>query len=144
VSLFQCIYFLSNTVKLICHVYWTIFMSIKYVQLFFPLPSLFDSQLHSLDFSSGACTLLCIFTPRADGGNGLHLWRIAVNGMNKQSWRLKRGDPPASWLDRGPTTPYNKIPACYKMLQGPQAPSCEHGNDPLGFISTLGQDISYL
>jgi hypothetical protein len=41
----------------------------------------------------------------ADGGDGLHIWRVAANILNKQSWTADTGGPPAWGLGGGLTTP---------------------------------------
>jgi hypothetical protein len=51
----------------------------------------------------------------ADGGDGLQIWRIVANILNKKSWT--RGGPPAWGLDVGLTIPHRKKLVCYKMSQ---------------------------
>jgi hypothetical protein len=48
-----------------------------------------------------------------DGDDGLHMWRIGPNILNKQ---LTRSGPPALGLGMGLKTPYNRKPTCCKML----------------------------
>jgi hypothetical protein len=44
----------------------------------------------------------------ADGGDGLQIWRVAANILNKQSRIAERGVPPAWVFGIGLTTPYRK------------------------------------
>jgi hypothetical protein len=51
-----------------------------------------------------------------DGGDGLQIWKVAVNILNKQSWRADKGWSPSlvpwQWL----TTHKHKKPTYYRML----------------------------
>jgi hypothetical protein len=49
----------------------------------------------------------------ADGGEGLQIWRVAVNIMNTQSWTVHKGW--SSSLKVGLTTLHCKNLACYEM-----------------------------
>jgi hypothetical protein len=53
----------------------------------------------------------------ADGGEGLQIWRVAANILNKQSLTVDKGWPPAWYLGAGLTTLPLKNLACYKMFQ---------------------------
>jgi hypothetical protein len=44
--------------------------------------------------------------PRVPDGDGLQIWTAAVNTSNRG--QTTRGGPPASGLDVGPTTHFNK------------------------------------
>jgi hypothetical protein len=44
----------------------------------------------------------------ADGGEGLQIWRVAANILDKQSRTADKGGPPAWGLDGGLTTPHRK------------------------------------
>jgi hypothetical protein len=46
----------------------------------------------------------------ANGGDGLQIWRVAANILNKQSRTADRGDPPAWGLSGGLATPQRKTP----------------------------------
>jgi hypothetical protein len=37
----------------------------------------------------------------ADGGDGLQIWRVAANILNKQSRTADKGGPPAWGVERG-------------------------------------------
>jgi hypothetical protein len=50
------------------------------------------------------------------GGDGLQIWRVAVNTLNMQSWITNKGGTPAWGLGKGLKT-HHKTSACYKMLQ---------------------------
>jgi hypothetical protein len=50
----------------------------------------------------------------ADGGEGLQIWRVAANILNKQSRQPTRDGPPAWGLSVGLTTPHRKKRACYE------------------------------
>jgi hypothetical protein len=53
-----------------------------------------------------------------DGGDGLQIWRVSVNILNKQSWTDDGGVPPAWGLGVGLTTLHQKKKkACYEMSQ---------------------------
>jgi hypothetical protein len=53
----------------------------------------------------------------ADGGDGLHTWRVATNILNKQSRTTSKGWGPPAWgLGEGLITPRPKNPACHEML----------------------------
>jgi hypothetical protein len=45
----------------------------------------------------------------ADGGNGLQIWRVAANILNKQSWIADKGWSSSLGLGVGLTTPHRKI-----------------------------------
>jgi hypothetical protein len=48
-----------------------------------------------------------------DGGDGLQIWRIAANILNKKSWTADKG-----WSSGlGLITPHSKKLACYEMSQ---------------------------
>jgi len=49
----------------------------------------------------------------ADGGDGLQIWRVAVNILNKQ---LTMGDPQALGLGEGLTDPHREKPDCCETL----------------------------
>jgi hypothetical protein len=51
----------------------------------------------------------------ADGGEGLQIWRVAANILNKQSRTADKGWP-SSW-GVGLTTPHHKKETRYEMLQ---------------------------
>jgi hypothetical protein len=51
----------------------------------------------------------------ADGGDGLLIWRVTTNVLNKQSLTATRGGPTAWEVGEGLTTPNHKKPACYEM-----------------------------
>jgi hypothetical protein len=53
----------------------------------------------------------------ADEGEGLQIWRVAVNILNKQLQTADKGCPPAWRLGRGLTTPHRKKETRYEMLQ---------------------------
>jgi hypothetical protein len=67
----------------------------------------------------------------ADGGDGIQIWRVAADIVNKQSRQPTRCDRQAWGLDKGLKT---SSLSCYEMLQrvSDLAGSCEHGNEPLG------------
>jgi hypothetical protein len=44
----------------------------------------------------------------ADVGDGLQIWRVAANVLNKQLRTADRGGPPAWELGVGQTTPHHK------------------------------------
>jgi hypothetical protein len=44
----------------------------------------------------------------ADGGDGLQIWRVAVNIRNKQSGQPTRGSPPAGVVGHGLPTAHRK------------------------------------
>ncbi|KAJ4430951.1 hypothetical protein ANN_19544 [Periplaneta americana] len=44
----------------------------------------------------------------ADRGDGLQIWRVAANILNKQSWTADKGGPPAWGLGEGLTTHHRK------------------------------------
>jgi hypothetical protein len=70
----------------------------------------------------------------ADGGDGLQIWRVVANMLNKE-WQGAGG--PSVWgLGKGLTTPYRKKGARCDMLRRASklAGSCEHGNEPSGSI----------
>jgi hypothetical protein len=53
-----------------------------------------------------------------DGGDGVHIWRVAVNILNKQSWTANMGWSPS--LGVGLTTPHHKnklVTKCHKRHQ---------------------------
>jgi hypothetical protein len=51
----------------------------------------------------------------ADGGDGLQMWRVAANILNKQSRIAVKGWSSSLAVGQG-LTPYRKIPACYEVL----------------------------
>jgi hypothetical protein len=44
----------------------------------------------------------------ADGGEGLQIWRVAANILNKQSRTADKGWPSSLGVGRGLTTPHRK------------------------------------
>ena len=63
------------------------------------------------------CVCVCMWVPVshgmarpqvADRGNGLQIWRVAANMLNKQSWTADRSGSPAWGLVEGLTTPHRK------------------------------------
>lgn len=42
----------------------------------------------------------------SDGGDGLHIWRVAANMLNKQSKTSSKDDPPARGLGAWLTMPH--------------------------------------
>jgi hypothetical protein len=76
--------------------------------------------------------------PQVADGDGLQMWRVAANILNKQSRTADKGSPPAWGLGVGLTIPPRKKLICYEIskrdsdleVEGP----CEHGNEPSGFI----------
>jgi hypothetical protein len=44
----------------------------------------------------------------ADGGDGLQMWRVTGNILNKQSRTADKGWPSSLWVGRGLTTPHRK------------------------------------
>jgi hypothetical protein len=53
----------------------------------------------------------------ADGGDGLQIWRVATNILNKQSRTADNGWSSSLMSGMGLTTPYRKKKACYEMSQ---------------------------
>jgi len=51
----------------------------------------------------------------AVGGEGLQIWRVAANILNKQSWRANKGW--FSSLGVGLTIPHCRKVMCYEMFQ---------------------------
>jgi hypothetical protein len=47
------------------------------------------------------------------GGDGLEVWRVAANILNKQSRTTDRGWSSSLGVERGLTTPHRKILTCY-------------------------------
>jgi hypothetical protein len=45
-----------------------------------------------------------------DGGDGIQIWRVAANILNKQSRTAEGGGPPAGGWGGGLTTHYRKTP----------------------------------
>jgi hypothetical protein len=67
----------------------------------------------------------------ADGGDGLQIWRVSINILNRQLRTAARCGPPAWGLGEGLITPHRKRTVCYEMLhRASDAEPCEHGNDP--------------
>jgi hypothetical protein len=61
----------------------------------------------------------------ADGGDGLQIWRVAANILNKQSRTADRGWPSSLGVGRGANNPHRKyilyLCVCVaKCLQGPR------------------------
>jgi hypothetical protein len=55
--------------------------------------------------------------PRAVGGDGLHVWRVAATIFNRQSRTGNKGRClPAGRLGEGLTNPRRKISTCYEIL----------------------------
>jgi hypothetical protein len=52
----------------------------------------------------------------ADGGEGLQIWRVDVNILNKQLWTADKGWSSISGLDVELTTPHHKRVICYKIF----------------------------
>jgi hypothetical protein len=53
-----------------------------------------------------------------DGGEGLQIWRVAANILNKQSWTACKGWPSSLGVGQGLTTPHHKKKeTSYEMLQ---------------------------
>jgi hypothetical protein len=55
--------------------------------------------------------------PQVADGEGLQIWRVAANILNKQSRQPTRGGPSAWGLGVGLTTPHRKNIMCYEMFQ---------------------------
>jgi hypothetical protein len=51
----------------------------------------------------------------ADGGDGIQIWRVAMNILNKQSRTADKECLPAWGLGVGLTTPRRKMYACFEM-----------------------------
>jgi hypothetical protein len=69
----------------------------------------------------------------ADGGDGLQLWRVAENILNKQSRTADKGwSSSLGALGDRITSPRRKKTPCYKMLHTASelAGTCEHGSEP--------------
>jgi hypothetical protein len=47
-----------------------------------------------------------------DGGDGVQIWRVAANVLNKQPRTAVRGVPLAWGWGEGLTTPHHKNPTC--------------------------------
>jgi hypothetical protein len=56
----------------------------------------------------------------ADGGDGLQIWKVAANILNKQSRTADRGGPPAKRLGVGLTTPRLKNKLVTKIHKKPR------------------------
>jgi len=54
----------------------------------------------------------------ANGREGLQIWRVAPNILNKQSWTADMGDPPAWGLGEG-LTPHHKNQLVMRCYTGP-------------------------
>jgi hypothetical protein len=67
----------------------------------------------------------------ADRGDGLQVWRVAVNILIKQSRTADEGWSSGVGLVRGLTTPHRKIPARYVLGV---AGCYEHGNERSGSV----------
>jgi hypothetical protein len=52
-----------------------------------------------------------------DGGEGLQIWKISANILNKQLWTAERGDPPAWGLGVELRSPHHKKLVCYELSQ---------------------------
>jgi hypothetical protein len=78
----------------------------------------------------------------ADIGDGLQIWRVAANILNKQSRTADRGWPSSLGVGRGLTIPAVKHYICCEVctrtseMDGfsgtTQAGSCEYGYEPSG------------
>jgi hypothetical protein len=53
----------------------------------------------------------------ADGGEGLQIWRVAANILNKQSRTADKGWPSSLGVGLGRTTPHRKKETRYEMLK---------------------------
>jgi hypothetical protein len=53
-----------------------------------------------------------------DGGEGLQIWRVIANILNKQTWATDRGGPPSFGLGGGLTTRHYRKQTCYQILHG--------------------------
>jgi hypothetical protein len=73
----------------------------------------------------------------ADKGDGLQIWRLAVNIFKKQSWPADKGWSSSLGVDKVLIIPQCKNPVCYEMLcrilelAGP----CENDSEPSGSIT---------
>jgi hypothetical protein len=52
-----------------------------------------------------------------DGGDGLHMWRVAANILNKQSWTADKGWSSSLWVGRGANNSSLLKTICYEMLR---------------------------
>jgi hypothetical protein len=53
----------------------------------------------------------------ADGGNGLQIWRVAANILNKQSRTADNGWSSSLGVGRGANTPHRIKLSCYENSQ---------------------------
>jgi len=65
-----------------------------------------------LSLRHGVCVCVCV-----NGGEGLQIWRVAVNTLIISCGQLTRGGPSAWGFGIGLTTPHHKKLICYKVFQ---------------------------
>jgi hypothetical protein len=56
----------------------------------------------------------------ADGGDGLQIWRIVANILNRQSWTVDKGRSSSLGVGRGATTPRCKNSFVMKGHKAPR------------------------
>jgi hypothetical protein len=66
----------------------------------------------------------------ADRGDGLQIWRIAANILNKQSRTADSGWSSILGVGRGLTTPHRRTIFVTKYYTQPRAGCCECGDGP--------------
>jgi hypothetical protein len=79
-------------------------------------------------FESSSCfkSLLCNPKSNVKFQHNLHMWRVSVNILNKQSLTVDKGW--SSSLGIGLVTKCYAVPR--NLTEGPVAGSCEHGKEP--------------
>jgi hypothetical protein len=74
----------------------------------------------------------------SDGGDGLQIWKVIANILNKHWWTVDKGWSSNVGFGEGLTTPRHKKPACYDILhRALELVGCyEHGNEPLFYTKS--------
>jgi hypothetical protein len=54
----------------------------------------------------------------ADGGDDLHMWRVAANILNKQWRTASKGCCSGLWVGQGSKAPHRMNSTCYDMSHG--------------------------
>jgi hypothetical protein len=72
----------------------------------------------------------------ADAGDGLQMWKVAADILNKQSRTADMGLSSSSGVRCELTAPHRERSACYEMLHSTSdlAGSWEHGDEPSSSI----------
>jgi hypothetical protein len=115
-TIFLLLYLLLHVQLLAMGLHATIFSAVHALIVYSGIPNLYSLQFNALHFKWIPCHHGMVHPQVMDGGDGLQIWRVAANMLNKQSWAANKG-----WFSRlgglgvEITSPHHKTWVCYEM-----------------------------